>query len=146
MLGYRYTLISWREETVRLRLCACFVLVAVFGLGSHAQAASPFDGTWSGLVVRTAGNQQLTITLKSDEAGRVTGSLAGQADTVLSIEWGMLKGDLIAFKVNVPGANNQPARTFVYLGKIEGDQVAFGRRPEDLSVGFLVEFTAKRAK
>jgi hypothetical protein len=34
----------------------------------------------------------------------------------------------------------------VYLGKIDGDQIAFGRRPEDLSLGVLVEFTAARKK
>lgn len=35
---------------------------------------------------------------------------------------------------------------FVYVGRIEGEHVAFGRRPEDLSVGYLVEFTAQRAQ
>jgi hypothetical protein len=37
-------------------------------------------------------------------------------------------------------------QTMVYVGRITGDQIAFGRRPEDLKVGQLVEFTAKRAK
>lgn len=35
---------------------------------------------------------------------------------------------------------------FVYLGKIEGDRIAFGRRPEDLSFGRLREFDAMRVK
>ena len=35
---------------------------------------------------------------------------------------------------------------YIYLGKLDGDQIAFGRRPEDLTLGRLVEFTAKRAK
>jgi len=36
--------------------------------------------------------------------------------------------------------------TFVYLGKIEGADIAFGRRPEDLSIGQLVEFKGVRGK
>ena len=32
---------------------------------------------------------------------------------------------------------------FVYLGKLEGDQITFGRNPEDLMLGVLVEFTRR---
>ena len=133
------------EETMRAWLCAS--LVVIFGLAAHVMAASPFDGKWSAHVVRPApaGPQDLTITLNTDEGGKVTGSLAIQGGGESPLDWGMIKGDLITFKVKVPGANNQPL-TFVYLGKIEGDHIAFGRRPEDLSVGRLVEFTANRAK
>jgi hypothetical protein len=34
---------------------------------------------------------------------------------------------------------------FVYLGKLTGDQIDFGRRPDDLTIGLLVKGTAKRA-
>jgi hypothetical protein len=37
-------------------------------------------------------------------------------------------------------------QTMVYIGKLAGDQIDFGRRPEDLKIGQLVEFTAKRSK
>jgi hypothetical protein len=40
---------------------------------------------------------------------------------------------------------NDTTAIFVYLGKLDGDQIAFGR-PEDLTLGRLVEFTAKKAK
>ena len=106
---------------------------------------SPFDGTWSAHVVRQVGDQDLTIVLMSDDAGRVTGSLAGQSDAELMIAWGFVKDDLIVFKVDVSLADNR-VLPFVYVGRIDGDQIAFGRRPEDLSVGFLVEFTAQRAE
>jgi hypothetical protein len=110
-------------------------------------AASPFDGMWSAHVVRPlpAGPQDLTIRLNTDEGGKVTGSLAIQGGAESPLDWGMIKGDLITFKVKMPGPNNR-VQTFVYLGRIAGDQIAFGRRPEDLSVGRLVEFTANRAK
>ena len=138
---------------MRLWLCTCFLVIT--GFGSQVMAESPFDGTWSAHVVRQVGAQDLTIVLTSDDAGRVTGSLAGQSETELQIVWGFVKGDLIVFKVDVSLANEVLRRLgvapdrplpFVYVGRIEGEQIAFGRRPEDLSVGRLVEFTAKRAQ
>jgi hypothetical protein len=108
-------------------------------------AQSPFDGKWTAEVVRPApaGNQTLAITLNTRE-GKVTGSMLIQAAGESPIEWGIIKGDLITFKVQMP-FNNTTA-IFVYLGRLDGDQIAFGRRPEDLMLGRLVEFTAKRSK
>jgi hypothetical protein len=90
-----------------------------------------------------AGPQDLAITLKADE-GKVTGSIAIQGGGESRIEWGMVKGDLIVFKLKMPFQDR--TETFVYLGKVEGDRIAFGRRPEDLTLGRLVEFTAVRGK
>lgn len=127
-----------------MRLWLSLCIAATFGFSPQVMAASQFDGTWSAHVVRQVGDQDLTIVLTSDDAGRVTGLLSGQADVELTIEWGFVKDDVIVFKVVVPLANDR-LLPFVYVGRIEGEQVAFGRRPEDLSVGFLVEFTAQRA-
>jgi hypothetical protein len=125
---------------------APFVLVALLAFASSGRAQGAFDGKWNAEVVRPApaGNQTLAITLKTAE-GKVSGSMmiSGVPEEAV-IEWGMMKGDLITFKVKMP-FNNTPA-TFVYIGKIDGDQISFGRRPEDLTLGRLVEFTAKRAK
>jgi hypothetical protein len=41
---------------------------------------------------------------------------------------------------------NDQVVPFVYIGLVQGDSIAFGRRPEDLTQGRLVEFTANRAK
>jgi len=35
---------------------------------------------------------------------------------------------------------------FVYVGRIAGDAIDFGRRPDDLAVGLLVKGTAKPVK
>ena len=138
---------------MRLWLCVCFVVIT--GFGAQVMAESLFDGTWSARVVRQVGDQNLKIVLTSDDAGRVTGSLGGQSETDLQIVWGFVKGDLVVFKVDVLLANEVLRRLgmaldrslpFVYVGRIKDDQIAFGRRPEDLSVGRLVEFTAKRAQ
>lgn len=121
------------------------LLTCMLGFASLAAGQSPFDGKWTAQVVRTAPNptQNLTITLKSD-AGKVSGSIVGGAPVELPIEWGYIKGDLITFKVKMEIAN--VPQNMVYIGKIAGDQIDFGRRPEDLTIGRLVEFTAKRTK
>lgn len=111
-----------------------------FSLAALCSAATPFDGKWAA----EAGTEKLTITLAVQEGGKVTGGIAldGGADT--PIEWGFVKGDLIAFRVKrVFQGAPQP---FIYIGKVTGDQIAFGRRPEDLSLGQLRELTATRLK
>ena len=127
---------------MRAVICGLFLSFFV----AVCSAAGPFDGTWN---VHLTGPppavpQDLTITLKTDEGGKVTGSVAIQGGAETPIEWGIVKGDLITFKVKLP-FQNAPT-TFVHLGKLEGDQIAFGRRPEDLTLGRLREFTAMRAK
>jgi hypothetical protein len=115
--------------------------------GEHSMPAdSPFDGKWTANVIRPApyGNQSLTIMLNTSE-GKVTGSMLIQdVPQPAPIEWGMVKGELVTFKVTMPFINNTTA-VFVYLGRIEGDQINFGRRPEDLTQGRLIEFIARKA-
>jgi hypothetical protein len=124
------------------RLLLTFV---VLGFISPVFADGPFDGKWTADVVRPApaGPQTLAFNFAVTE-GKVTGTFAIQGTDTVPIDWGMTKGDVIAFKVKM-AFNNAPT-TFVYLGKIDGDQISFGRRPEDLTLGRLVEFTAKRVK
>ena len=120
--------------TRAIALGVCLWLCAIV-----CSAATAFDGKWTG----EAGTEKLTITLITAEGGKVSGSIALEG-VETPIEWGFVKGDLIAFKVKrVFQGAPQP---FVYLGKIEGDQIAFGRRPEDLSLGNLREFVATRMK
>ncbi len=121
------------------------LIVSMLGFASLAMADGTFDGKWTAEVVRPApaGNQTLAITLNTKE-GKVTGSMLIQGGGESSIDWGIIKGDLITFKVKMPFSDT--IATFVYLGKLDGDQIAFGRRPEDLTLGRLVEFTAKKAK
>jgi hypothetical protein len=121
------------------------LLIGMFGFASLAAGQSPFDGKWTAQVVRPAPNptQNLTITLKSD-AGKVSGSVVGADPLDSPIEWGYVKSDLITFRVKMQ-VQGSP-QTMVYVGKIAGDQIDFGRRPEDLKIGQLIEFTAKRTK
>ena len=110
-------------------------------------AASPFDGKWQGTFLRPApaGNQDVTITLTTDAGGKVAGSMTLQGVSgEVPIEWGYVKDDLITYRVKVPGQNG--VVLFVYLGRMNGDQIEFGRRPDDLTIGALIKGTAKRAK
>jgi hypothetical protein len=105
-----------------------------------AMAATPFDGKWAA----DTGNEKLTIALAVGDGGKVSGTitLVGGGDS--AIEWGFVKGDLITFRVQrVFQGAPQP---FIYVGRIEGDKIAFGRRPQDLSLGQLREFDATRLK
>ena len=126
---------------MRMVMCGvcCWLFAAV------CSAAGPFDGKWTAHVVRPApaGPQDLTITLNTDE-GKVSGSIAIQGGGQSPIEWGIVKGDLIVFKLKMPFQDK--TETFVYLGRLEGNQIAFGRRPENLTLGRLVEFTGMRSK
>ena len=126
-----------------LRFTKLLILVVAFA--SIAAGQAPFDGRWTAEVIRPAPNtnQNLTITLKSD-SGKISGSIIGADPGETPIDWGFIKGDLITFKTKMMVANTP--QTMVYVGRITGDQIAFGRRPEDLKVGQLVEFTAKRSK
>ncbi len=120
------------------------LLLCMFAFASFASGQNAFDGKWTAEVKRPAPNptQNLTITLKT-EAGKVSGSVVGADPADSPIEWGFVKGDLITFKVRMQVANTP--QTMVYVGKINGNQIEFGRRPENLSVGQLVEFTAAKA-
>jgi hypothetical protein len=127
-------------------VCGLLLLVACTVTAVHLTAAGSFDGKWTARVVRPApaGPQDLTITLATDEGGRITGSLAIQGGMESKVDWGFVKGDLITFKVKMPF--NDQVLPFVYIGTLQGDTIVFGRRPEDLSLGRLVEFTANRAR
>ena len=121
----------------------CMLALCVVAAAGPVAAQVPFDGTWVAEVIRpVSGNQNLTIELKTSE-GKVSGSLTVQGEAASPITWGMIKGNLITFRVEHLGANT-PLK-FNYLGELQGDRILFGRRPEDLSVGRLVELTAMHA-
>ncbi len=123
------------------------VLGLAFALGATAAlAASPFDGKWAGTFMRPqpAGDQAVTITVATDDSGRVTGAmtLAG-ATAPAPIEWGYVTKDQIVYKVVATGpAGLAP---FIYIGHMTPTGIEFGRRPEDLKVGFLVNGIVKKA-
>jgi len=129
---------------MRFQLALVGLLAA--GAAFAQTPATPFDGKWNAQVVRPAPNppQDLVINLATDKGGKVTGvlTIVGTGDS--PIAWGFVKGDLITFRVTVPGA--AAPTPFVYVGRFDGTKVDFGRRPDDLSVGQLVEFSATKAK
>ena len=124
---------------MKVVLCAFVVTLC----SAVASAATPFDGKW---IVHLTGTttDTLHLNVKSNE-DKISGTLQINDGPELPIEWGMAKGDLLTFHVKQPFQGATP-QIFVYLGKLEGDHIAFGRRPFDLSLGRLREFTAERDK
>lgn len=122
------------------------VLAIAFTLSaSAALAASPFDGKWSGTFMRPqpAGPQAVTIEVATDDSGRVTGQMTLQGATAPApIEWGYVTKDQIVYKVVAQGPAGMAP--FIYIGKLNNGGIDFGRRPEDLKVGFLVEGRVQR--
>ena len=125
-----------------MKAAVCVFLMTL--LSALASAATPFDGKWIvHLTGATTDTLHLTLTSRDDQ--KIGGTLQINDGPELPIEWGMAKGDLVTFQVKQPFQGTSP-QTFVYLGKLEGDRIVFARRPFDLSVGRLREFTAERAK
>ena len=125
-----------------MKAIVCALVLTLFSV--VAWAATPFDGKW---IVHLTGatTDTLHLNLKSIDDQKISGTLQINDGPELPIEWGMAKGDVLTFHVKQPfqGGTTQ---TFVYLGKLDGHQIAFGRRPLDLSLGRLREFTAERDK
>lgn len=119
--------------------------LGVIFFATAASAAGPFDGKWTAHVERPAPNQpqEITIALTTTD-GKVSGSFVVNNAPEIAIEWGFVAGDLITLKVK--GPTPEGMLPFYYVGRVEGDTLTFGRRPENLSIGFLVQFAAKRAK
>ena len=130
---------SRRGNSIKTVVCA-FVLTL---FSAVASAATPFDGKW---IVHLTGatTDTLHLNFKSNDDQKISGTLQINDGPELPIEWGMAKGDLLTFHVKQPFQGSP--QTFVYLGKLEGDHIAFARRPFDLSLGRLREFTADRDK
>jgi hypothetical protein len=131
-----------QAEGNAMKAFACAFLLAL--CSALASAATPFDGKW---IVHLSGatTDTLHLNFKSSDDQKIGGTLQINDGPVLPIEWGMAKGDLLTFQVKQPFQGTSP-QTFVYLGRLEGDHIAFARRPFDLSVGRLREFTAEREK
>jgi len=122
------------------RLIMCGTLAGAVGFLAVVSAAGPVDGKWAAHVIRP----DLIITLATDQGGKVTGSVAVQGGMESTIDWGFVKGDLVVFKVKMPF--NDQVVPFIYIGSVQGTSIAFGRRPEDLTLGRLVEFSANRSQ
>jgi hypothetical protein len=91
--------------------------VCVWTYAVVCSAASPFDGKWAGTFLRPApaGNQDVTITLRTDQGGKVTGAMTLQGVTEeVPIEWGFVNDDVIIYRVRVPGPKG--VLLFVYVG------------------------------
>ena len=114
-----------------------FVLLYAVIAPASATADSPADGKWEAKVKTQVGEQTIRMNFKSD-GDKLTGTVSAGTAGETSIEEGKIEGTTISFKQSVDlGGSNI---SFVYTGKLSGDQILFTREP------FKIEFTAKRVK
>jgi hypothetical protein len=121
-----------------MKVCILLAISLVCAVVAPSVAAdSPADGKWEAKVKTQVGEQTIRMNLKT-EGDKLTGTVSTGQATESPIEDGKIDGTTISFKqtVDLGGSNI----SFVYIGKVSGDQITFTREP------FKMEFTARRAK
>src|SRR5262245_21506435 len=126
-----------------MRTKVCLLLVCMFALAGLALAQAKVDGKWTGEIMGQRGAQMITITLKSEPGGKLSGGVEGGRGGSVPIEEGTISGNTIKFKQKQMGRGGEVV--FNYTGTLSGDEIKFTRQAEG-GQGMPVEFTAKRAQ
>ncbi|MCI0660841.1 MAG: hypothetical protein L0220_07180 [Acidobacteria bacterium] len=118
-----------------------FALSFIFACLTFVWAAD-VTGKWVAQVPRQGGETRETTFNFKVEGEKVTGTMSGfQGDVPISD--GKISADDISFKVKISFNNNEV--TFLFTGKVSGDEIKFTRTREGGN-NPGTEFTAKRAK
>ena len=121
----------------------CMLLVCMFAVAGFVLAQGKVDGKWSAEIQGGRGPQMVTITLKDEGGGKLTGTVEGGRGGAVPIEEGSIKGDTVMFKQKQMARGGEVI--LMYTGTVSGDEIKFKREPQG-GQGMPVEFTAKRAK
>jgi hypothetical protein len=134
-----------RERENLMKTKVCMLLICLFALTTLALAQAKVDGKWSATIEGgRRGPQMVTITLKSEAGGKLSGSVdAGGRGGPVNIEEGTISGNTIKFKQKQMGRGGEVVIN--YTGTLSGDEIKFTRMQEG-GQGMPVEFTAKRAQ
>ena len=119
-------------------------LLSILALFAFCAQAADVNGQWLAQVPgRDGETMDVTFTFKA--AGeQVTGNVENQYG-VRDIAEGKLAGDDLSFKVIIDFGGNE--MTFLYQGKVAGDEIKFTRERKGGDFGPVkIEFTAKRKK
>lgn len=108
-------------EHMSLRRFAMIVCASILALPVVLGAQSGIAGTWE-TKDDLLPHAPYLLVLKTDQA-KVTGSLT-QSGATVPISEGVLKGDVLTFKVASPGGGD---RTITFTGKVKGDVITFSR-------------------
>ncbi len=113
---------------INIKLCALLAaLLLIVGCAvdtgvSTTSPAADIDGTWTGEFAGGMGGEPMTLTynFKSD-GDALTGTTGGGPGQWIPIKDGKIKGNKIAFIVNVDFQGMK--MTFNYKGVLEGDEI-----------------------
>lgn len=121
-----------------------FLLLAILTLFALCAQAAGIDGQWTAQVPGRDGNiMDVTFTFKAS-GQQLTGNVENQYG-VRDIADGKTSGEDLSFKVVIDAGGDEI--TFLYQGKISGDEIKFTRERKGGDFGpAKVEFAAKRKK
>ena len=129
-----------------MRTKACMLLICVFAVAGLALAQAKVDGKWTGEIQGGRGPQMVTLTLKDEGGGKLTGTYEGARGGATPIEEGKISGNTITFKRKQMGRGGEPV-VINYTGTVSGDEIKFKQEVEGGGGGGRggpVEFTVKR--
>ncbi len=115
------------------------ILFALFALGAYA---ADINGQWTAQIPGRDGNlMDTTFTFKTS-GEKLTGSIENQYGE-REISDGKVSGDDVSFTVHIDAGGND--LTFLYKGKIAGNEIKFNRERKGGEMGAAnVNFVAKR--
>ena len=119
----------------------CMLLICLFAVAGLALAQAKVDGKWTAEIQGARGAQMITLTLKSEAGGKLSGTVEGGRGGAVPIEEGTLSGNTVKFKQKQMGRGGEVILN--YTGTVSGDEIKFTRQAEG---GMPQEFTAKRAQ
>src|SRR5262245_6318969 len=119
----------------------CILMVCLFAVAGLALAQAKVDGKWTAEIQGARGAQMITLTLKSEAGGKLSGTVEGGRGGAIPIEEGTVSGNTVKFKQKQMGRGGEVILN--YTGTLSGDEIKFTRQAEG---GMPQEFTAKRAQ
>jgi hypothetical protein len=119
------------------------LLICLFAMAGLALAQAKVDGKWTAEIQGARGAQMITLTLKDEGGGKLTGTVEGGRGGAIPIEEGSISGNTIKFKQKQMGRGGEVV--FNYTGAFSGNEIKFTRQAEG-GQGMPQEFTAKRAQ
>jgi len=130
-----------------MRTKICMLLICLFAVAGLALAQAKVDGKWTGEIQGGRGPQMITLTLKDEGGGKLTGTYEGGGrGGATPIEEGKISGNTITFKRKQMGRGGGPDTVINYTGTLSGDEIKFKQEVEGGGGGRgPVEFTVKRA-
>jgi hypothetical protein len=126
-----------------MKFKTCLLLVCLLAVAGLALAQGKVDGKWTAEIQGGRGPQTITLTLKDEGGGKLSGAVEGGRGGSVPIEEGSISGNAIKFKQKQMGRGGEIVLN--YTGTLAGDEIKFTRQAEG-GQGMPQEFTAKRAK